>query len=37
MGTQLALIEETYRDCPAEFSEDQVIDPSEWPKTWPLN
>jgi hypothetical protein len=37
MGTQLALVEETYRDCPAEFSEDQMIDPSEWPKTWPLN
>ncbi|MBC2771568.1 DUF1176 domain-containing protein [Rhizobium sp. AQ_MP] len=36
MGAQLALVEETFRDCPSEFSEDQQIDPSEWPKTWPL-
>jgi hypothetical protein len=36
MGTQLALVEEAFRDCPAEISEDQEIDPSEWPKTWPL-
>lgn len=36
MGTQLALVEEAFRDCPAEFSEDQEIDPSAWPKTWPL-
>lgn len=36
MGTQLALVEETFRDCPSEFSENEIIDPSEWPKTWPL-
>lgn len=36
MGTQLVLVEETFRDCPAEFSENETIDPSEWPKTWPI-
>lgn len=36
MGPQLALVEESFRDCPSEFNENEEIDPSAWPKTWPL-
>lgn len=36
MGPQLVLTEETYRDCPEQFSETDEIDPGSWPKTWPL-
>lgn len=36
MGPQLALAEESFRDCPSELNENEEIDPSAWPKTWPL-
>ncbi len=36
MGPQLVLVEETFRDCPEQFSETDEIDPGSWPKTWPL-
>jgi hypothetical protein len=36
MGPQLVLSEETFRDCPEQFSETDEIDPGSWPKTWPL-
>ena len=36
MGPQLVLIEETFRDCPEQFSETDEIDPGSWPKTWPV-
>lgn len=36
MGPQLVLIEETFRDCPEEFGDTNDIDPSTWPKTWPV-
>lgn len=37
MGMQLVLVEEAFRDCPSEINENEIIDPAEWPKTWPLN
>jgi hypothetical protein len=36
MGAQLVLVEETFRDCPEQFSETDEIDPGSWPKTWPV-
>ncbi|KQW31852.1 hypothetical protein ASE36_06460 [Rhizobium sp. Root274] len=36
MGPQLVLVEETFRDCPEQFSETDEIDPGSWPKTWPV-
>ncbi|TPP09716.1 DUF1176 domain-containing protein [Rhizobium glycinendophyticum] len=36
MGPQLVLSEETFRDCPEQFSETDEIDPGSWPKTWPV-
>lgn len=35
-GPQLVLIKEAFRDCPAEFNENDAVDPANWPKTWPL-
>lgn len=36
MAPQLVLVEEAFRDCPSEISENETIDPAEWPKTRPL-
>ena len=36
MGPQLVLVEEAFRDCPAEIDENEVVDPANWPKSWPL-
>lgn len=36
MGPQLVLVQETFRDCPEQFSETDEIDPESWPKTWPV-
>lgn len=35
-GTQLALVEEAARDCPVEIDQNEAVDLSNWPKTWPL-
>jgi hypothetical protein len=36
IGPQLVLVEEAFRDCPAEIDENETIDIANWPKTWPL-
>lgn len=36
IGTQLALVEEASRDCPVEIDQNEAVDLSNWPKTWPL-
>ncbi len=37
VGPQLVLTEESFRDCPSEFNENDAVDVENWPKTWPQN